>query len=168
MNSRFGIGAEDNAQMVRKLARLGLAVGLLCTCARSSSAQDNGNWHAASSTAIAITGDLTISGEKISINFTAFPLAQIRKLGPAEAVAAFNADSSTQGHGNLYRLSVPAAKRFLHHNTLCGSEVTQWMATYVVGRDLQVAFFSGAKMPVLTSEALANSTDLCGTFSYVR
>ncbi len=153
---------------MKKLILFGLAAGLLCACPLSSSAQDNGNWRAASSTAIAITGDLTISEDKISINFAAFPMAQIRKLEPAEAVAAFNADSSARGSGNLYRLSVPAAKRFLHHNTLCGTEVTQWMATYVVGRDLQVAFFSGAKMPVLTSEALANSTDLCGTFSYAR
>jgi hypothetical protein len=154
--------------MMRKLALLGLAAGLLSLCPPSSSAQEKGTWRAASSTAMSITGDLTISEDKISINFTAFPMAQIRKLESAEAVAAFNADSPTAGSGNLYRLSVPAAKRFLHHNTLCGTEVTQWMATYVVGRDLQVAFFSGAKMPVFTPEALANSTDLCCTFSYVR
>jgi hypothetical protein len=154
--------------MMRKLALLGIAAGLLCAYPLSSYAQDKGTWHAASSTAAAITGDLTISEDKISINFTGFPMAQIRKLEPAEAGATFNADSPTAGSGNLYRLSVPASKRFLHHNTLCGTEVTQWMATYGVGRDLQVAFFSGAKMPVLTSEALANSTDLCGTFSYVR
>lgn len=154
--------------MMRKLKLVGVAVGLLCISLLSSSAQDRASWRAASSTATAITGDITISEDKISINFTAFPLAQIRKLEPAEAVAAFNADSPTAESGNLYRLSVPAAKRFLHHNTLCGTEVTQWMATYAVGRDLQVAFFSGSKMPVLTSDALANSTDLCGTFSYVR
>jgi len=37
-----------------------------------------------------------------------------------------------------------------------------------IGQQLQVAFFSGASAPVLTVEALGKSTDLCGTFSYVR
>lgn len=72
------------------------------------------------------------------------------------------------GVGFLYRLNVPAARRFLHHNTLCGSEDTQWMTTYVTGRTMQVAFFSGDNMPVMTGEALANSTDVCGTFGYSR
>ncbi len=95
-------------------------------------------------------------------------MAPIRKLGSAEVAAAFDADSNASGTGNLYRLTVPAAKRFLHHNTLCGSEDTQWMATYVEDRTLHVAFFSGADTPVFTVDALANSTDLCGRFSYSR
>jgi hypothetical protein len=153
---------------MRKTTLLGVAAGLLWTCSLSCSAQDQGYWRAASSTARAITGDITISDLKLSINYTPFVIAQIRKLEPAEAVAAFAAGNQPAGSGYLYRLSVPAEKRFLHKNTLCGSDQTQWMATYVEGRDLQVAFFSGANMPVFTSEALANSTNVCGTFSYVR
>ena len=42
------------------------------------------------------------------------------------------------------------------------------MVTYVDGKSLQLAFFSGTDMPVLTAEGLATATDLCGTFSYVR
>jgi hypothetical protein len=140
----------------------------MLACSLSGSAQDKGNWRAASSTATAITGDIAISESKVTINFTGFTIAQIRKLNPAEASAAFNADSGTGGSGSLYRLSVPASKRFLHHNTLCGSEDTQWMATYVQGRTLQVAFFSGSSMPVFTIDALSNSSNLCGTFTYVR
>jgi len=51
---------------------------------------------------------------------------------------------------------------------LCGSEDTQWMATYVLGKTLEIAFFSGPKMPVFTMDAMENSTDLCGKFSYAR
>jgi hypothetical protein len=40
------------------------------------------------------------------------------------------------------------------------------MATYMEGRTLHVAFFSGANMPVLSFDALQKSTDLCGTFTY--
>ena len=41
------------------------------------------------------------------------------------------------------------------------------MATYVSGNTLQVAFFSGSAAPVFTMDALAHSTDLCGTYTYV-
>ena len=153
---------------MKKLALLSIAAGLLITCPLFSSAQDKGVWRASSSTATGITGDIAIFDDKLSIDLTSFTIAEIRKLDPAEGAAAFNTDPHAPGGGYLYRLAVPAAKRFQHHNTLCGSEVTQWMATYVQGRELQVAFFSGSKMPVLTPDALANSTDLCGTFTYSR
>ena len=143
-------------------AMLSLAGSLSCA------AQDKGYWRAASSNASQITGDIGISDNKFTINFIGYSLAPIRKLTPAEGGAAFDIDVNAPGGGNLYRLSVPGDKRFLHHNTLCGSEETQWMVTYVEGRTLHVAFFSGADMPVLTAEALANSTDVCGTFSYAR
>lgn len=131
-------------------------------------AQEKGGWRAASSTAQSITGDVALSEDKISINYSSFVIAQIRSLAPSDLSAVFNADSGGAGSGSLYRLSVPAQKKFLHKNTLCGDEDTQWMATYVAGRTLHLAFFSGQKMPVFTPDAIANSTDLCGTFSYVR
>jgi hypothetical protein len=146
----------------------GIAGLLLLCCALSAPAQDKGYWRAVSSNANDITGDLTLGDSKMTINFTAFPLAQIRKLQPAESSAIFEADPGSGGSGYLYRLNVPGAKRFLHKNTLCGSDDTQWMATYVQGRSLRVAFLSGADMPVFTVDALANSTDVCGTFSYSR
>ena len=147
---------------------LGAIASLMLVCSLPLAAQDKGYWQATSSNASEITGDLSITNDKISINFSAFPIAQIRPLKPAESSAVFDADPGAGGMGFLYRFSVPAAKRFLHKNTLCGSDDTQWIATYVQGRALHVAFFSGADMPVLTPEALANSSDVCGTFSYSR
>ncbi len=141
---------------------------LLHCCCLPAVAQDKGYWRAVSSNAVAITGDLSISESKLSINMTTFPLAQIRPLKPAESSAVFDADPGDGGSGYLYRLNVPAARRFLHHNALCGSDDTQWMATYVHERSLRVAFFSGTYMPVITPDALANSTDVCGTFTYSR
>ncbi len=155
-------------EMKKTTLLLCLAAALLGSCSLSASAQDKGYWRATSSTATAITGDIGIFDDKLSINFTPFTIAEIRKLESAEAVALFSAESGVPGNGFLYRLTVPADKKFLHHNTLCGSEQTQWMATYATGRELRVAFFSGTKMPVLTADALANTTDLCGTFLYGR
>ncbi len=129
-------------------------------------AQDRGYWNAASSNARAITGDVTINDAKIIISLLNFPIAQIRALKPEEISAAFDAESG--GAGNLYRLSIPAAQRFLHHNTLCGTEQTEWMATYVERKTLHLAFFSGSNPPVFTFDALSKSQDLCGTFSFTR
>jgi hypothetical protein len=142
-------------------------VASLLACCMAVAAQEKGSWRAASSTAQSITGDVALSEDKISINYSSFVIAQIRSLAPSDLSAVF-ADSGAAGNGNLYRLSIPAAKKFLHKNTLCGDEDTQWMATSVAGRTLHLAFFSGQKMPVFTPDAIANSTDLCGTFSYVR
>lgn len=155
-------------KMRKKLVRLGMAMMLTMVCAPFCLAQDKGYWRAASSSADDITGDLTVSETRLTISFSGFPMAQIRKITPAEASAAFGADINEGGVGFLYRLNVPANRRFLHHNSLCGSEDTQWMVTYVTGRTMQVAFFSGDNVPVITGEALANSTDVCGTFGYSR
>jgi hypothetical protein len=95
-------------------------------------------------------------------------MARIRSLERDEMSAAFDADSNAAGTGSLYRLSIPASKKFLHKNTLCGSDDAQWMATYVSDRSLQLAFFSGQKPPVLTIDAINTATSLCGTFTYGR
>jgi hypothetical protein len=141
---------------------------LLLVCPLLGVAQDKGTWHAVSNTANSITGDIAISDAKLMINFTSFPLAHIRSLQAAEISAVFDAALDAGGSGNLYRLNINGAQKFLHRNTLCGSEDTQWMVTFVEGKSLQVAFFSGADTPVLKPEAVMNSQNVCGTFSYVR
>jgi hypothetical protein len=129
-------------------------------------AQEKGQWRAASKTAQSITGDISLNDRVIIINFASFTIAQIRTLSFAEGTALF--DDASQGAGNLFRTVVPGRKVFLHKNTLCGAEDTQWIATWVSGRTLRLAFFSGTAMPVLTAEALANATTLCGTYTYSR
>ena len=127
---------------------MGAITGLLLCGSLSAPAQDKGYWRAVSSNANDITGDLTIGDTKVAINFASFPLAQIRKLQPAEWSAIFDADPGS-GSGYLYRLNVPATKRFLHKNTLCGSDDTQWLATYAQGRSSArgVLFRSGRACP---------------------
>jgi hypothetical protein len=148
--------------------RLCALLGFTLACSVAAAAQERGNWRAASSPAQSITGDVGIGDEKIFINFSSFTIARIRDLEPGEVSSVFDADSGAGVRGSLYRLSIPGAKAFLHKHTLCGGEDTQWMATYVEGRSLHLAFFSGQKMPVFTPDTITNSTDLCGTFSYAR
>ncbi|HUA92349.1 MAG TPA: hypothetical protein VL991_07260 [Terracidiphilus sp.] len=153
--------------MTKPLLLLAAACWLL-TCSLSGAAQDKGYWRASGSTAAAITGDIAITETKLTISFSPFTIAQIRRVDAAEILAVFDLENTNGGTGNLYRLNIPASRHFLHHNSLCGSDDAQWMVTYAVDRNLQVAFFSGSNLPVLTRDALANSTDLCGTFSYIH
>jgi hypothetical protein len=145
-----------------------IAAGWTLACSLACVAQEKGYWRAASSNADSITGDIAISDAKVTINLTTFPLAHIRKLEPGEIGAAFDADINSGISGSLYRLNISGAQKFLHHNSLCGSDDVQWMATYVLNKSLQVAFFSGTEMPVFKFEELQNSTNRCGTFSYAR
>jgi hypothetical protein len=115
-------------------------LGLLMASCMAATAQEKGYWRAASTTALSITGDISISDAKVTINFASFPLAQIRKLEAPEIGAVFDAD--VNGSGNLYRLNISGSQRFLRHNNLCGTEDVQWMITYVLEKDLSVAFFS--------------------------
>jgi hypothetical protein len=153
---------------MKRLILLGAMAGVVLVSPVSGAAQDRGQWSAANSPAKTITGDISITDSRVFINLLGFPTAPIRKLEPTEVSAVFVAEGSRGAGGNLYRLNIPATRRFLNHNSLCGSEDTEWMVTNVSGKSLQVAFFSGTSLPVFTPEAMNNSTDLCGTFSYVR
>ncbi|MDR3739809.1 MAG: hypothetical protein P4L40_12420 [Terracidiphilus sp.] len=129
---------------------------------------EKGTWRAASNTAASITGDVALSGSKISINFVSFLISPVRPIKPAEVAAVFDEAVDTAGNGQLYRVNIPATRRFVSHNTLCGSQDTEWMAAYVANGALKLAFFSGEEVPVMTFEAMQNSAALCSTFTYVR
>ena len=154
------------------MRRLLVAAVMIAACALAcvppANAQDRGYWQAASAQAKATTGDIAISDRKLTIDYYSFTSAPVRRLKPVEVSAVFDADVNEGINGDLYRVTVPADKRFLHHNTLCGTDETQWMATYVSGRTLQVAFFSGDDPPVFTFDAISKSSALCGTFAYSR
>jgi len=144
-----------------------ILVALVCGAARAG-AQDQGFWNAASTEAVKITSAITIGKSKVTIDLMSFPLAPIRPLKPVEVSSVFDADVRAGISGMLYRLRIPAAQRFEHKNTLCGSEDTQWMATYVSGKTLEVAFFSGDDTPVFTFEAMQGASTRCGVFTYAR
>jgi hypothetical protein len=144
------------------------AVILLLACSLAGVAQDTGYWRASSNTAAKITGDIGINGSKLTLNFNVFPLAEVRTLKPDEVGSVFDVDVNAGYTGILYRVKVPAQRRFVHRNSLCGEEDTEWMATFAAGKTLQVAFFSGQAPPVFAMDAISNSQALCGTYTYVR
>jgi hypothetical protein len=133
-----------------------------------ASAQERGYWRAASNSARTVTGDITLGEEKLTINFFTTTISKVRSLDPAEISSIFDADASSPGVASLYRLNISGEKKFAHKNSLCGTEDVHWMVAYSQSNNLQLAFFSGEKPPVFTFEAMTNSTDKCGTFTYVR
>jgi len=147
-----------------------IAAALLAlACSLPGAAQQiNGYWRAASNNAAEITGDISLSKNKLTMYFVRFPFVQARTLKPAEISSVFDVALNAGGQGALYSLHVPAEQRFFGRNTLCGTEETQWMAAYSSGNTLWVAFFSGERPPVFTIDAIANSVDVCGRFVYVR
>lgn len=151
----------------RSLARPSTFVPLLLALSAFAQ-QDGGYWRATSQTARSITGDVALSDTRLTINFAGFTISRVRALEASELSAAFNPDPGTQGSASLYRTDIPGSRKFLHKNSLCGSEDTTWMATYVSGKSLEIAFFSGGKPPVFTLEAMNNASDLCGIFTYTR
>lgn len=144
------------------------SAALLLLFCLAAPAQESGYWRADSSTARAITGDISLSSERISINFISFAMVRVRPLTESELSATFDADPGATHSGSLYKVDISGSRKFLHKNTLCANEDAEWMATYVSGHSLQVAFFSSQKPPVLTIDGRANATDVCGTYSYVK
>lgn len=156
---------------MKRVCRLSSIVALaLLTLSTQAPAQylEQGYWRAASNNARSITGDITLAQEKLTINYATTPISRIRALEPTEISAVFDTDANSPGTAGLYRLVIPGEKKFVHKNSLCGGEDVEWMVAYAVRGSLQIAFFSGSKPPVLTFEAVSNSTDLCGTFTYVK
>jgi hypothetical protein len=154
---------------MRKFFKTAVATLILaCSLHVMAQASDRGYWQASSNSAKTITGDISISETKVTINFLNFTIAPARVLKPEEVSALFDADINTAGNGQLYKLGIPAAQRFQHKNTLCGEEKTQWMVTWVSTRQLHIAFFSGDAAPVLTFDAVSHSQDLCGNYTYAR
>ncbi|WP_051978362.1 hypothetical protein [Edaphobacter aggregans] len=154
--------------MHRKTLLRTVAASFLIVCLSTAQAEERGYWRAASNSARSVTGDLTVADEKLTINFSTTTISRIRALEAPEVSAVFDTDSATAGTGSLYRLNIPAAKKFVHKNSLCGAEDVHWMVAYAQGNNLQLAFFSGDKPPVFTFDAMQSSTDRCGTFAYVK
>jgi hypothetical protein len=145
-----------------------LAFALACAASAAQQQPEKGHWRAASNAAASITGEISISGSKITIYFASFIISPARLLKPAEVSAVFDEAVDTAGNGQLYRVTIPASSHFIKNNTLCGTQDIHWMAVYVADGSLKIAFFSGDDAPLMTFETMQNSTDLCGIYSYVH
>src|SRR5262245_34469578 len=118
-----------------------LAAALLISLAIH--AEERGYWRAASNSARSVTGDISLGDESLTSTSSTTTTSTVRPPEPAEVSSVFDTDSASAGTGSFYRANIPATKKFLHKNSLCGSEDVQWMVAYAAGNQLQLAFFSG-------------------------
>ena len=159
---------EGMAIMKLRILTLAALAVILCGSLTASAREKSVYWTAASSNSTAITSDIEISSSKLTIGYIDFPISKVQDVTPAEALAVFDVDTGVRGVGALYHLNIVASTRFQHNNTLCGGEDTQWMLSWTTQHSLKIAFFSGAEKPTLTFEAINNSPQLCGVFSYAH
>ena len=122
-------------------------------------------WKAISTTAISITGDITIAVDRITFgNGTSLPLAA------AGRVPDFKVDAGKPVNAILFRVTAPDDPVLLSGNRLCAGQLPQPVTFIAVWRparlrggvDLRtIAAFSGREQP-----KGAAGPDFCGTYDY--
>jgi hypothetical protein len=141
-----------------------LALALLLGVSGAWAAAAGEHWEAVSTTAMAITGDVTFSPERITFgNGNSLPLATSGTM--PEFGAATGAVNAT-----LYKVTAPDDPALLHGNRLCGGRAPQ-LVTFIaiwkpalVGSDIDprsLAAFSGSVRPTA-----AGGPGFCGTYNY--
>ncbi|MFC6645410.1 hypothetical protein ACFQBQ_07390 [Granulicella cerasi] len=130
-----------------------------------------GTWPASSNTATAILGDITIGSTTMRLGDHVVVIDSVNSLAPTDtaALAGFNTVQGTPVQAFLAKVPIAGSTPMLNGNVLCGGRDTQWLVG-VLGSNAQLGLiaFSGANAPVLTSAALQNSHDVCGSFSFAK
>ncbi len=124
------------------------------------------SWSAMSKTAVAITGDVALSSNEITIKNVDYPLTLVRDIPPDEVAEVARIVSETRPSGaQLFKVerNIPE---------VCDPAQATWMlAVFQAGEKgidsgLSLAFFTGGNQPNLNYEIVSNNRDLCGTFAY--
>ncbi|MGA1799097.1 hypothetical protein VH567_09985 [Sphingomonas sp. 4RDLI-65] len=139
------------------MCALALAGASLLPAAASARAGEE-RWSATSTTAMAITGDITLSPTRLMAAGKVFPLAVVAD------VTTFGTARGPQA-ARLLRITKRVNPVLRNGNRLCGAAPVRWIAVYRsdAGKMLNLAAFSGARQPKGESDA-----GLCGTFLYAR
>ncbi|MFK5599826.1 hypothetical protein ACFZ8E_22925 [Methylobacterium sp. HMF5984] len=139
------------------IRRSALAVAVAFVLGPAAAQSGIEHWSAMSSTAMAVTGDITLSPDRLIAAKKSFPLSV------AADVTAFGTDTGPKP-ARILKVTSPADPVLLNGNTFCGAPV-RWIVVYRGdgGRELSLAVFSGDAMP-------KGETDrsLCGTYLYAK
>lgn len=146
--------ARSHAVMMRRLT---LAAGLTILAAGAASAEPQGRWRAASSTASAVTGDITLrDGALIFGNGKRLAL-----IPAGEPEGRWTPLPDTR-RGALYRLDPPSDPVLLHGNALCGKPVTYIVLSQHAEHGLSLTAFTGKAAPQ------GFGADACAVYFYER
>lgn len=141
---------------MRFIVPLSLSV-LAAASAGSAAAPRVEHWTATSTTAMGITGDISLSPSRLVAAGKVFPLAV------SADVKDFGSNNGPQA-ARILKVTHPMDPVLRNGNRLCGAPV-RWIAVYRSdqGKSLNLSVFSGTARP--TSET---GNGICGTFLYSR
>lgn len=123
----------------------------------AASADYEGRWRAASSTASAVTGDIRLRGDTLI-----FGNGKRLTLIPASAREGNWTPLPESSSGALYRLDPPSDPVLLHGNTLCGKPVTYIVLSQRAEHGLGLTAFTGKAAPQ------GFDADACAVYFYER
>jgi hypothetical protein len=114
-------------------------------------------WRPTSTTAVSITGPVTLWSDRLSAAGASFKLRQVAQ------PASFRTDQGDRP-ARVFAVIKPRNPKLLNGNTLCGPKAATWIVAQPIALDaLVIAVFTGPDRP--TGQ---DSPGLCGTFFYNR
>jgi hypothetical protein len=127
-------------------------------------------WVAASTTALSITGDVTLTPHKIVMSHKEFPLTPAREIDKQRLydVGQILDYGQAPPSARLYKTRISGRSHLVNGNTICGpNEDARWVLVVESNDNLSLAFFSGESEPNLDYHVVRVSYYLCGTYSYI-
>jgi hypothetical protein len=142
------------------------------SAAAQTQAQTQEKWVAMSHTAMSITGDITLSSDKLTMGGADYPLTLVRTIDAQHLSDVGRLFDGTKPIGaSLYKTNIPATAKPLKGGTIC-AKGAKWLLTakgsspYDKKPELSLASFSSDAEPNLATAT--ESTELCATFTYVH
>jgi hypothetical protein len=135
-----------------------VALAILVAVLPVAAEAETEHWDATSKTAMSITGDIAIDGDRLTFadgkSITLQPYEMSRK-GDWAA-------SGDEVAGDVFKIAPPSNPKLLRGNTFC-SEPATYVVLWTFGEgELTLNVYSGAAAPTGTPDADA----LCATYSY--
>jgi hypothetical protein len=146
-------------------ARLLLAP-LLALPALPATAADPQRWEAFSKTAMSITGDITLSADRITMAGRSFPLERVRDYADPRQIEAFQTAMPISGSqkATLYRTRIEPTVRLENGNTLCG-EAAIWLLA-IERRESPAGLVMAAYQGTAELTPAVSEQRLCAAFTY--
>jgi hypothetical protein len=133
-------------------------------------------WVAGSTSAMGITGDISISPDKLIIKGKDYPLVLVRDIDAQQLSDAGKIVNAMKPPtwARLYKTKFPVGPKLGkgYYTSVCGPKDANWLLTvygnspYGNEPQLSLAFFSGDNEPNLNYEVVSKSTELCGVLMY--
>jgi len=138
-------------------------------------AQPQEKWVAMSNTAVNITGDITISPDKLTMGGIDYPLTLVRTLDAqhlSDVGSRFVEGVDNPTGARLYKTRIPATIKPLRGGATICEKDARWLLTvkgswaYIKKPELSLVFFESDAEPNLATAT--ESAEFCGTFNYAH